>query len=227
MNAPDLLSCANVCKFWKQLSDKDDFWKLLFQQYSCNRYNIQNTTLKQKISTLSVKTIKEKLRSVHIPHRHCVEKSELVALLWQTSLLSDSDFTGIRRCWRSQTPDWLQSLSEWKATFFFEKKDAKRKRIFLEEISNQEWKLTPLWHPGLEVEFKSTFCNDFTYIDTMFHPEPIPWTFEDNNQTVIVGDYPDLSIERLCNGTWKMSNQNVIFHQMISNDEENHQNVKT
>jgi len=223
----DLLSCGVVCKIWKLLSCLDHLWIPHCLHFRADRLNIQGGTLFSRLQDLGVRSLKDKLRTIAHPARSicCLEKKELVLLVYNAHLFSNANFSALYSNRWANASNWFDrfQIGEWQATFIWEKKDAKRTRIFMEELCSYQWEMEAFWDAELRV--KSTFQSDFTYTDNTYHTSPIQWVFiqDGSDQKIQVGEYPELLVSRTSDGRWMMSNDNVQFHQVFSKSEYDHE----
>jgi len=206
--------CGIVCKQWRETSNCNSLWKTKYHSFIKDRFNSLEISIKEWVSSLSLPQIKCKLKSFNIHHPLSFQRTELVELLWKGLLFSDPNIINVRKTGKI---GWLEEISEWKLTYFCEKKDAKRNRILVEELTQIKWHVEFLFETHNKLECTSTFQADGTFTYKLFNTcFQLPWAFHTNFKKIIVGDYPDIIVKRQPDGKWVLSNDNVVFHQKVS-----------
>jgi hypothetical protein len=239
LQAVELLQSEAVCATWRRVSRSYDseVWKL-FTEPEWRKVQI-NIPKEHKILTKnqmrSVNVLKKALVGIDL-HR-CVEKKDYQSMLLAKFLflpimereLAGDDLRFKGKYLSMYYPEWALTISPFKASYLYARKEINRKQITKTELCKIPWvfrfkKNTPMTNQGggiheenaWEIEFREDYTSFSTLHGQMYH-----WKWVDLPEGVVgiqVDQYPVITSFRYGDGAWGLENMYVYMKQSESID---------
>jgi len=118
-------------------------------------------------------------------------------------------------------PDWTLNINEYKASYYFYKRQVARHEIFFEELCQIDWNFSYVRNGiGFDTQSTNKFTTDYMYCSPRLGGS-LPWQFvtnEGEQRRIHIDNFRPLSSRRLHNGLWLLENQFVALQQVTPLD---------
>ena len=174
---PDDLLGVEVCsKRWKLCCKDDQVWSHhAIRVWDIITHNKPSEyVLIERVKKLSMIALKRAL--VRVDTNSCLEKIDYQKALVNRLVFRYRDMTTKSGIYRIQFPDWHRNFGDYKASYFYSKKETQRTTIHQSELCAIRW----AFHfkhsdgPGLDEQYITTFYDDFT-MDSQLHSQKLNW----------------------------------------------------